>query len=59
MHISDVVLLFDVAYDLQRNVQMSVCVELNLFAIRLLLAAVKDAELIVEQSPVLMSKCVV
>jgi len=34
-------------------------VELNLFAIGLLLAAVKDAELIVEQSPVLMSKCVV
>jgi hypothetical protein len=36
-----------------------VTVELNLLAIRLLLAAVKDAELIVEQSPVLMSKCVV
>jgi hypothetical protein len=33
-----------------------VAVELNLLAIRLLLAAVKDAELIVEPSSVLMSK---
>jgi hypothetical protein len=36
-----------------------VAVELNVLAIRLLLAAVKDAEVKVEPSPVLMSKCVV
>jgi len=35
-----------------------VATELNVLAIRLLLAAVKDTEMIVEQSPVLMSKCV-
>jgi hypothetical protein len=35
-----------------------VAVELNLLAIRLLLAAVSDAELIIEHSPVSMSKCV-
>jgi hypothetical protein len=36
-----------------------VAVELNLLAIRLLLAVVNDTELTVEQSPVLMSECVV
>jgi hypothetical protein len=61
MHISDAVL--DCS---RRSLRLAaectderVAVELNLLVIRLLLAAVKDAELTVEQSPVLMSKCVV
>jgi hypothetical protein len=61
MHISDVVL--DCA---RRSLRLAaectderVAVELNILAIRLLLSAVKDAELAVEESPVLMSTCVV
>ena len=61
MYISDVV------FDCSRRVlrlaadctDERVAVELNLLAIKLVLAAVADAELTVEQSPVLMSKCVV
>jgi hypothetical protein len=60
MHISDAVL--DCS---RRSLRLAaectderVAVELNLLAIRLLLAAVSDAELIIEQSPVSMSKCV-
>jgi hypothetical protein len=61
MHISDTVL--DCS---RRSLRLAaectdehVAVELNLLAIRLLVAAVKDAELMVEQSPVLMSTSVV
>jgi hypothetical protein len=61
MHISDVVL--DCS---RRSLRLSaectdehVAVELKLLAIKLLLAAVKDAELIVEQPPILASKCYV
>jgi hypothetical protein len=56
MHISDAVL--DCS---RRSLRLAaectderVAVELNLLAIRLLLAAVKDAELIIEQSPTFM-----
>ena len=61
MHISDAVLDC-----LRRSLPLAaectderVAVELNLLAIKLLLEAVKDAELIVEQSPVLTSTCAV
>jgi hypothetical protein len=61
MHISDAVL--DCS---RRSLRLAaectderVAVELNLLAIRLLLAAVKDAELIIEQSPTFMSVRVV
>ena len=60
MHISDAIL--DCS---RRSLRLAaectderVAVELNLLAIRLLLAAVSDAELIIEQSPVTMRKCV-
>jgi hypothetical protein len=60
MHISDAVL--DCS---RRSLRLAaectderVAVELNLLAIRLLLAAVSDAELIIEQSPVTMRKCI-
>jgi hypothetical protein len=61
MHISDAVLECS-----RRSLRLAaectderVAVELNLLAIRLLLAAVKDAELIIEQSPTFMSVRVV
>jgi hypothetical protein len=61
MHISDAVLECP-----RRSLRLAaectderVAVELNLLAIRLLLAAVNDAELIAEQSPVLIKKCAV
>ena len=59
MNISDVVLQCS-----RRSLQLAaecrdeqVAVELHLLAIRLLLAAIKDAELIVEESPVFMKQC--
>jgi hypothetical protein len=61
MHISDAVLECS-----RRSLRLAaectderVAVELNLLAIRLLLAAVKDAALIIEQSPTFMSVRVV
>jgi hypothetical protein len=60
MHISDVVLQCS-----RRSLRLAaectdeqVAVELYLLAIRLLLAAEKDAELIVEESPVFTRQCV-
>ena len=60
MHISDVILQSS-RQALRLAAECTdehVAVELNLLAIRLLLAAVSDAELIIEQSPVTMRKCV-
>jgi hypothetical protein len=60
MNISDVVLQCS-----RRSLQLAaeckdeqVAVELHLLAIKLMLAAVKDAELIVEESPVSTVQCV-
>jgi hypothetical protein len=60
MHISDVILQCS-----RRSLRLAaegadeqLAVELDLLAIRLLLAAIKDAELIVEEPPVFTRQCV-